>query len=245
MQIIHSMSTRTALAAVALLAASAADATILTFDPVGGVTNFEVIAQDYGDNVTMSPDANGNSYGFGSEGATPNVTLAYGTPGEDPSLWTTGYGNLTNVHFNDTDGDTTFTTRFTAGTGFLVDLYSFDIASFLPGGQTIRGLSVTDAATATTLYSVGSTFITGTTRNSFDFSANPLSGADLLLVIDLTGLGGASDDIGLDNIRFGQSAIVTPPTGGVPEPTTWAMMIGGMGMVGSALRRRERLVVTA
>jgi hypothetical protein len=25
----------------------------------------------------------------------------------------------------------------------------------------------------------------------------------------------------------------------VPEPTTWAMMIGGIGMVGGAMRRRR------
>jgi len=33
---------------------------------------------------------------------------------------------------------------------------------------------------------------------------------------------------------------VTPPTGGVPEPATWAMMIGGLGAVGTVMRRRRR-----
>jgi hypothetical protein len=28
-------------------------------------------------------------------------------------------------------------------------------------------------------------------------------------------------------------------SGAVPEPATWAMMIGGMGMVGGAMRRRR------
>lgn len=32
------------------------------------------------------------------------------------------------------------------------------------------------------------------------------------------------------------------PTGGVPEPATWAMMIGGMGAAGYGLRRRRSLV---
>jgi hypothetical protein len=31
--------------------------------------------------------------------------------------------------------------------------------------------------------------------------------------------------------------------GGVPEPATWAMMIGGFGLIGAALRRRRRLAV--
>lgn len=40
---------------------------------------------------------------------------------------------------------------------------------------------------------------------------------------------------------------VAPPTGGVPEPATWAMLIAGMGLSGAALRRRrgQRLALTA
>ena len=38
--------------------------------------------------------------------------------------------------------------------------------------------------------------------------------------------------------------VVVPPVGGVPEPATWAMMLGGFGMVGGALRRRQRTAVT-
>jgi len=34
----------------------------------------------------------------------------------------------------------------------------------------------------------------------------------------------------------------TPPTPPrVPEPATWAMMVGGFGMIGGALRRRVRI----
>ena len=37
-------------------------------------------------------------------------------------------------------------------------------------------------------------------------------------------------------------AVVTP---GVPEPTAWAMMLGGLGAVGSAVRRRRSAGATA
>ena len=45
--------------------------------------------------------------------------------------------------------------------------------------------------------------------------------------------GGAS---GLAAITFGAA----PPAGAVPEPATWAMMIGGFGLAGGALRARRR-----
>ncbi|OHT20846.1 PEPxxWA-CTERM sorting domain-containing protein [Edaphosphingomonas haloaromaticamans] len=37
-----------------------------------------------------------------------------------------------------------------------------------------------------------------------------------------------------DNIRLGDAAVAA-----VPEPATWAMMIGGFGMVGGVMRRRR------
>lgn len=47
---------------------------------------------------------------------------------------------------------------------------------------------------------------------------------------------GSFDDwVGVDNLVF------TPAAIGVPEPASWAMMIGGMGMVGGALRRRQKV----
>ena len=39
----------------------------------------------------------------------------------------------------------------------------------------------------------------------------------------------------------GDGVPFNPPSGAVPEPATWAMLILGFGFVGSALRRRERL----
>lgn len=48
---------------------------------------------------------------------------------------------------------------------------------------------------------------------------------------------GGANFVAYDNITFGSA---TP--GAVPEPATWALMIGGMGAVGGALRRRRSLV---
>jgi hypothetical protein len=36
-------------------------------------------------------------------------------------------------------------------------------------------------------------------------------------------------------------ATIGDPTAAVPEPATWAMMVGGFGLIGSAMRRRQRV----
>lgn len=43
---------------------------------------------------------------------------------------------------------------------------------------------------------------------------------------------------GLDNVSF-TARVGEAPTGAVPEPSTWAMMILGLGAAGAALRRRR------
>lgn len=51
-------------------------------------------------------------------------------------------------------------------------------------------------------------------------------------------------DVGMqpiDNLTFGPLTIVTPSQG-VPEPSAWAMMILGFGLVGAGFRRGRRLV---
>lgn len=47
--------------------------------------------------------------------------------------------------------------------------------------------------------------------------------------------GGTANQTGYDNITFGSDR----PGGAVPEPTTWAMMIGGLALDGASMRRRK------
>lgn len=46
-----------------------------------------------------------------------------------------------------------------------------------------------------------------------------------------------SDFNGLDDVVYGVAA-----AGGVPEPATWGLMIGGFGLIGAAHRRRRTMV---
>lgn len=64
------------------------------------------------------------------------------------------------------------------------------------------------------------------------------------LTLDITGCGrkpgsGSVDYCGLGEIIFADGSGVAA----VPEPATWALMIGGFGMAGAMLRRRQRLAL--
>ncbi|WP_185965042.1 PEPxxWA-CTERM sorting domain-containing protein [Glacieibacterium frigidum] len=67
------------------------------------------------------------------------------------------------------------------------------------------------------------------------------------LRLDGTSSGGISGNNGFDpDAVAGINFIdLTPPVGGVPEPGTWALMIGGFGLVGGAMRRRTALATVA
>ena len=57
------------------------------------------------------------------------------------------------------------------------------------------------------------------------------------------GDGGFASAIVLDNVSITPGA--TPPTGGIPEPSTWTMMLLGFGLAGAIVRRERRTRRTA
>jgi len=72
----------------------------------------------------------------------------------------------------------------------------------------------------------GNQFVSETNRR-VTFATNGLTSAIYGLKFE-----SSSPAFEVDNIAF---------SGAVPEPTTWAMMIVGIGLVGGAMRRRQRL----
>ena len=73
--------------------------------------------------------------------------------------------------------------------------------------------------------------------DSTSFASFNLSGFSGLARVEFTSTGGfRSNRFQLDNLLVSD--------GSVPEPSTWALMIGGFGLAGAALRRRRSVIAT-
>ena len=113
-----------------------------------------------------------------------------------------------------TPGDTSLAITFQGGGGTF-NPTSFNGVGLFDGNNSIASF------TAATIASV----------NNFGFDASRISFDADNIFLNFRGLN-------FDN----SSNLTISINGGVPEPTTWALMIGGFGMVGAAMRRRKGLV---
>lgn len=115
-----------------------------------------------------------------------------------------------------------------------------------------QGLGVTELARGASLGNVG---WADNTLYTFDIEYTPTNMkvfVDSVLQIDING--SFSDgrfgfyNYSQANVEYaGITTRVLPPTGAVPEPTTWAMMLLGFGFVGGAMRsakRRQKLTAS-
>ncbi len=235
------------LSAIACVAATSAQATVLTFDT--DITNPAVIPLDqgYGDRVAAMLQGTA-LYGVGAEGFTPNVVVEYRGNGASPNFnrWTTGYGDLQNVAYNNVATDTRAQLIFTADPGYDVVLHGFDLAGWFFTDYTIPNVLVTSGQTL--LFSQSNVLVHGAPpvpmHTSFEFAGGLRGGQTLTLFLDLTGLGRNAPNVGIDNVRFSQVSLAPPPAA-VPEPATWAMMLLGFGAVGGLLRTRARRLAPA
>lgn len=93
--------------------------------------------------------------------------------------------------------------------------------SAVVGGDNFATFAASDLTPGTWLHYQATGFATGTGMVSFDF--------------DFNSFGIPAKDFVIDKVYFG--------TPGVPEPASWALMLGGFGMVGCAMRSRRRMAV--
>lgn len=210
-----------------LLLSNAPSATVLTFD-IAGAANGSLIPQTYGDNVTATTMG---SFSYGAAGGvTPNVEVTYaGQGGQDLSFWSTGYSDLTNVIYSETDGQDSYSITLIADAGFVVSLSNFDIGNF-GSAVTLPSVTVTDGNGAI-LFSQSdiSLLAAGVPHLTFNLGGAVVAN-ELTLLINTSGLGGNSDNIGLDNVQFSQVAAV-------PIPAAVWLLGSALGMLG--WRRRK------
>ena len=76
---------------------------------------------------------------------------------------------------------------------------------------------------------------------------DPVARIDLFFAAPLTAEGGkvagsSNEWVSAVGHRYVVSGSVSPQVAAVPEPATWAMLIGGLGLVGATMRRRAAKV---
>ena len=115
--------------------------------------------------------------------------------------------------------------------GGVFNLYSVDLA-FGPFGHN----GATNETTLVTGYVFGGGTLTTTLSVGYGFETHTLNWANLTSVTFAQFA--SAEYLGFDNVVSN----VDYSVGGVPEPATWALMIGGFGFVGAAMRRRAKVV---
>jgi hypothetical protein len=204
-------------ASLVLLVAPAV-ATECTFD-VAGFRDGSSVDSSYCDLVRDTVDGD-FAYGDGG-GFTPRVQVDY--VGGDPSLWSSGFGDLVNVLFKDSEKAPAMDVVLTASEGWVVRLRGFDLAAFGStfgaADPTIQALQVLDGAGNVLYPAPGQSTnltISATGHNHYgqdcpESGGDPscsyfpvLEGTSLTIRIDSGNLGRDSDGIAIDNIRFSQ-----------------------------------------
>ncbi|VGO22030.1 InlB B-repeat-containing protein [Pontiella sulfatireligans] len=188
---------------ILIMLAALAQATVLTFD--AGVGNYELMPQDYGDNVT-STNMGAYSYGEAGEGFTPNVTVEYIGVGDGLHYWHNSYGDLVSVLENEDDGERWTIVHFEAETAHQVTLHGLDIGIYGTGIIPIDSMTITNESGAV-LFQQNNMAIDGSTSGHTNINFGAITGQSLTLILDLQTAAATSDNdtIGLDNIIFSES----------------------------------------
>jgi hypothetical protein len=98
-----------------------------------------------------------------------------------------------------------------------------------------KATGATGNVTVTFFGSFGTEVRTFDLGNGNNWIAAETSGGDLITAISFDTNGPGVDDI--RQVRLGG---ITAVGTAVPEPATWAMLLGGFGVVGASMRRRSR-----
>jgi hypothetical protein len=200
------------------LAASPAHATVLLFNDatcLGGnpCSNGMAIDQTYGDSSSVNVEWRFDS----SLAADTNNNFRY---------WGTNYSELLGIGYGTpgANGASVFFAPLQTGA---VTLNSFRLGGW---PSTTRNTSFTIFnGLGNVLFSSGDISVgTGNQSNLFTVNLASTNGIGVKFGPD-------SSNVGIDNIDFSFSSVSA-----VPEPSTWAMLILGFGLIGGAMRSSKR-----
>lgn len=214
-------------AVAAFAAVPAAAQTVINFDNLSEGT---ILSNQYaGLGVTFSANAfTGAGSSSSGEAWATNTNMrvtatdlgGLGTPSLVGGMIFRAFGNTYSDGWLTENGDPSFNINFSTA----INAFSLDFAGVATGADT--RIFVYNGATL-----LGT--VAGSTTGQFTLSYAAAS------ITRVAVAPGSFDDwVGVDNLRFTQA------TAGVPEPATWAMLVGGFGALGFAMRRRPKVNAT-
>jgi PEP-CTERM motif len=211
------------LSALVALGASPASATVLTFD--GDIC-------DGIDNACSNFSRIQDTYGDISGVIDVQYDRLVGNPDEGTlSWWDQDYNDLQGVAwgaFGDSEGVSEI--FLNPLNGQAVRLLGFDLGAY--SNTSLESQFTILSGAGTVLFSSGAITVgqlPANVHNSYSFNIASADGIRIQW-------GPSSYNVGIDNIEYEMGG-----AGGIPEPATWALMIGGFGAAGTMLRRRRAL----
>lgn len=226
------------LASGLLFAATPATAATTVLDFNNGINNTAQLCGGRGLSPVGGPtsrpcefngDQIGNDYGSSSQLQVSYDVATSGSVGRQQFLLFSANRGSTNAFSGMTPANTSFIT-FTPMAGQEVSFRSFGSLTDQVGANTGRF----------TLMGGGATIFDVTAPLTGALSTFAVNSAYFATPLVFSFVGAQNTNLRLDDITFDVRA-VAPPVGGIPEPASWAMMIGGFGLVGAAQRRQRSI----
>jgi len=165
----------------------------------------------------------------GNVGIAPTPVFGLSSPAYGRYLVDFNGGNLAP---NGTLGQTIATSLGQAYT------FSFDYGVTSGGAQSITASALD--ATSFAVIATNTVFTNSSLPTTYSFGFTALSSGTIIRFSDVASNPTNSQDIAIDNV-----SVTGPAIAAVAEPATWALLLAGFGMVGTAVRRRKSGIVTA